>query len=38
MSVDENVRSRCGNVFRKDTGNWDWKLVTKRRGDGMKGE
>jgi len=31
MSKDEDVCPRCGNVFRKDRGDWDWKLIPRQR-------
>ena len=34
ISVDENVCPRCGNVFRKEVGEWDWKRIPS--GDELK--
>lgn len=31
VSLAENVCPRCGNVFRKDKGEWDWKLTPRQR-------
>ena len=31
ISPDESVCPRCGNVFRKDKGEWDWKLIPRQR-------
>jgi len=31
VSSDEDVCPRCGNVFRREVGEWDWKLIPKQR-------
>jgi predicted amidophosphoribosyltransferase len=31
VPLDEFVCSRCGNVFRKDEGEWDWKVIPRQR-------
>jgi len=31
VSPGEDVCPHCGNVFRKEEGDWEWKLISKKR-------